>query len=67
MKNKYNLGEIVYLVTDIDQLPRMVTKICFSGQGVTYQLCQGTNVDVHYEMEISTEKNTMLSLGLPTS
>ena len=53
----FDLGEIVYLKTDPDQQPRMVTEVSFwlSG-GVGYQLSCGTSISSHYALELSREK-----------
>ena len=65
MKSKTELGQIVYLITDNEQLPRIVTGIKFSlGGGVVYYLNNGTQESMHYEAEFSENKNIELSLGL---
>lgn len=53
--SKYELGEIVFLVTDKSQQERMVTAICFRGNGVTVELACGANASWHYEFEITKE------------
>lgn len=55
MKNKYNLGQIVFLTTDTEQLPRIITSITFNLSGLYYTLVQGINSTTHYEQEISPE------------
>ena len=59
--NKYNFGDIVYLSTDVDQHPRIVTRIVISLNGIIYELSCGTFVSSHYEIEMTTEKNTLLA------
>jgi len=56
--NKYTIGDTVYLVTDIDQLPRLVLayKIYKEGE-IMYELIQGTSASMHYAFEIQTEKS----------
>jgi hypothetical protein len=58
--NKYKLGELVYLKTDIDQSQRMVTglKVCLTNETL-YELSCGTYVSWHYEFELSREKKIM--------
>ena len=57
VNNKYEIGDIVYLRTDIEQSPRVVTciKVFMHGE-LNYELAQGTIVSLHYEFEISKEK-----------
>lgn len=64
-KNKYNLGDIVYLVTDIEQLERMVTQIDFRlGGSIIYTLAQGTVETSHYEKEMCSTKNIFTALNI---
>lgn len=60
--NKFELGEKVYLVTDKEQLLRMITgiKLC-ADQGVLYDLMCGTLVSCHYDIEIQREKDQMMA------
>lgn len=59
--HKFEFGQTVYLVTDIEQIPRIVTAIQLSPSGgITVNLCCGTLTSWHYEMEISAEKDTVL-------
>jgi hypothetical protein len=62
MKFKYKIGQIVYLKTDDRQLERIVTQIRITQHGYLYQLCEGVNESVHYEIEISEEKNVLITL-----
>jgi hypothetical protein len=58
INNKYEHGQIVYLITDQDQLPRMVTQIIVCADGaLTYQLSSGDEYSNHFEMEISATEN----------
>lgn len=61
--NRYNLGQTVYLLTDQEQLSRIVTfiKIC-PGNIVCYELSCGSHSSEHYDMEISGEKNLVNAL-----
>lgn len=54
--NKYNLGDIVYLITDEEQEKRIVTQIKLFPGGLIYQLAIGNEHSEHYEIEISKEK-----------
>lgn len=62
---KFKLGQIVYLKTDKDQLPRMVTSISLVINGTfRWSLACGTEDTYHYTEEISAEKDEMMSLGI---
>jgi len=62
--NKYELGQIVYLVTDTDQQPRMITmfKIFPGSTSIMYQLSFGREFSDHYDCEISTEENIAIKV-----
>lgn len=55
LSSSYEIGEIVYLVTDKFQQERIVTAICFRGNGVSLELACGVNASWHYECEITKE------------
>lgn len=59
--NKFAMGEIVYLRTDTEQLPRIVTgiQVCADG-GMLYKLSQGESVDWHYEVELARDQDILL-------
>ena len=63
INNKFNLGDVVYLITDIEQRPRIVTGIKLRMNDLlVYELaciCKETN---HFEVEISKEKNILITL-----
>ena len=60
LESQYDLGDIVYLKTDTDQKPRMVTAICFEVSGIEYRLASGTNCYWAKEMEITVEQDVKL-------
>ena len=61
----FGLGDIVYLITDPEQLERMVTYIKFSpGNQIVYYLSNITYHTEHYEMELSSKRNISLAMGL---
>jgi hypothetical protein len=59
--NKYNFGDIVYLKTDKDQREGIVTCLKVTPHGVLYRLNFGTVEYDAYDVEISTEKNVMIT------
>lgn len=57
--NEYNHGDIVYIKTDRDQLPRIVYCIKVYKNEITYSLSCGTVVSEHYPFELSREVNIL--------
>lgn len=52
---QFQIGQMVFLKTDIDQHMRMVTGICIRGTGVQYALSFGSAETWHYEFEVTSE------------
>lgn len=68
IETKYDMGQIVYLITDPAQTERMITAISFSGNGsIKYCLTESTNETWHYEIEFSPELDTVKKLLNNTS
>jgi hypothetical protein len=61
INNQFELGEIIYLKTEVEQLPRIIIgiQICADG-GLIYKCSQGTEVDWHYEIEMSDTLDILL-------
>ena len=59
IKSEFNMGQVVYLKTDKDQEPRMVTQLVVSRAEVRYELSKGVEASVHYGYEISAEEDTL--------
>jgi len=59
IKNKYRLTEIVYVMTDHDQLERFVTEIIITINGMMYGIKYIDTVSYHYEFELSNTKNVV--------
>lgn len=64
LQTKYDIGELVFLRTDSDQLERMVTCIKICATGCIYTLAHGTTETYHYEMELCRERNQFKALGI---
>lgn len=60
--NEFNLKDIVYLITDSEQLPRFVCEIQIYDGGIMYRLCNGAQTSSHYTYEISKEKNIITTI-----
>lgn len=55
--NKFEFGQVVYLKTDCDQIPRLLTGIDLRPNMIIYQLSCGTISSNHYDFEMSAEKS----------
>ena len=60
INTKFTIGQIVFLKTDTDQKPRIVLGIAVYPTTLKYILGQGDDDSVHYDIEISTEKNILI-------
>lgn len=56
INTEYDIGEKVYLITDVDQKVRIVTAIKITLNGLIYGLSCDTTECYHYDIEISREK-----------
>jgi len=54
--NDFNIKDIVYLKTDIDQKPRLVTALLIDENSIIYRLVCETTISDHYGFELSKEK-----------
>lgn len=57
---EFEIGDIVYLKTDRDQLQRMVVGISLRQSGLSYALACGTAEAYHFDIEISKEANILI-------
>jgi hypothetical protein len=64
INTKYGFGPIVYLRTDKEQLPRIVTRMQISpNMTVTYELSCGTESSWHFDIEISEERDALMAVS----
>jgi len=57
----FEIGQTVYLKTDIEQRARLITAILFrAGGSITYCLACDIGESWHYGLEISDEQNIMM-------
>ena len=62
IKSDLSYGQIVYLKTDIDQLPRQVVAIQGTADGgMLIKLVHELDISWHYRCEISTERDIVLT------
>ena len=60
IKNKYEFGDVVYLLTDQTNSPRIVTgMILRPNSKILYYLVCGDIESPHYSIEISKEKGNL--------
>lgn len=63
INNKYNIGQIVYLLTDREQCERIITCIqIVSMNNISYQLSCGIAASWHYDYEIISNKDLVKAL-----
>jgi hypothetical protein len=53
--NIFDIGDVVYLITDHEQEARIVTHLIVTGGDVQYNLSCGLTLTTHYGIEISKE------------
>lgn len=56
----FDIGETVYLLTDVDQLPRIVTGYLVRKDMIIYYLSQACSETTHYDFEICRDKQLIL-------
>ena len=57
VENKYNIGDVVFLLTDIDQVKRIITGIIIRPNSILYYVSCGSAETLHYDLEIILERN----------
>ena len=62
MTFNYKIGDVVYLKTDIDQRARIVTGIIIRQNYLVYKLSYNTDETDHYDIEISYEKDVLITI-----
>jgi len=63
IRTPLDIGQIVFLVTDIKQRQRMITAIKIEGRNsIKYCLSLCEEETWHFDIEISTEKNELICI-----
>lgn len=60
--NKFDFGQIVYLKTDKEQLPRIVTSMILTKCEIIYEVYAGAVYSKHYDFEISETADILNTL-----
>lgn len=58
---KFKIGELIYLKTDTEQKQRLVYAYIVYENDILYRTVCGTYTSDHYGMELSMEKNIILT------
>jgi hypothetical protein len=56
IENNFNIGDMVYLKHDIEQLPRMIIEIRIRMYDIIYEVQSGVEISAHHDFEISKSK-----------
>lgn len=59
INTKYDIGDIVYLKTDVEQLERIIIGITIVPNSLIYTLMCGVEMSEHYDFEISDNEDTL--------
>lgn len=57
--NKWDIGDTVYIKTDIDQIGYMITNFLISSTGVEYGVRYDDRVVYFYDFELSSERDVL--------
>ena len=57
VETKFDIGQTVYLITDKEQLERIVTGIYIRHGSHLYDVSNSVNMSAHYDYEMSDEKD----------
>jgi hypothetical protein len=60
IETKYDIQEIVFLITDSEQLERIITAFTVSFNCIIYRLACATNESWHYDFEFVKQKTFKL-------
>lgn len=64
IKNRFNIGQIVYLKTDEEQKGRIITGIQIRPTGILYILQFSTTETYHYDIEIQEDLDMLKMLNI---
>jgi len=60
IETAFDIGQTVYLKTDVLQTPRIVYGYYVDKTSVLYRLMSGVDSSTHYDFEISESKNVLV-------
>lgn len=56
IRNEFKFGDLVYVVSDNEQLVRQVVRIIVDDNGFTYELTCNGELSEHYPFEVTRDK-----------
>ena len=59
LDNKFNIGDEVFLKTDLEQSGRLVTGLIIRAGCIIYQLSCGVSESNHYDFELTVERDIL--------
>lgn len=65
MEPKFLIEEIVYLKTDPELFPRMITGYKVSKTYISYEVAFSSMVSWHYDYELTTNKEELIKINKP--
>ena len=60
--NKFNIGDYVYIVTDLEQNVGVVTSIMITQGDIIYFVSRNNTTERFYDFELSSEENKIIKL-----
>jgi hypothetical protein len=58
--NKFDIGDFVYLITDIQREKKIVTELVISKSSILYTLAYGGYNTEHYDFKITDDINVLI-------
>lgn len=62
IENKFNIGDHVYIITDIEQQLGVITSIMVTQGDLVYFVSRDNITDRFYDFELSLEENKLIKL-----
>lgn len=63
VKNTFRIGQVIYIKTDPEQLPRIVIALRVTPDSIMYEVAYIGQVSLHYDLEINADKDVLLALN----
>lgn len=57
LENAFDIGDVIYLKTDVEQEARIVTSIIVGPAGLIYDVNCGTESSRHFDFEMTKERD----------
>jgi len=63
INNKFNIGDTVYVKTDIDQSPGIITCIQVNPGDILYSVSRNSSTSHFYDFELSYDRDILISIN----